>query len=209
MLEFCYVNYDNGSISLLRFLALQNWQQENCDLINIPYMRDMYGLYHNKNIPFKGIIRNEQANEVALSSIPKGEQQICLLYFNKDGYSAYCKDYRKYWDWVDKRNDERYAINQQHGKHYDSKNMMHTFRLLQMAIEIANEQRINVKRNDRDFLLKVKSGAFKYEALIEMANLKQEEMELAFQKSQLPEKPDVAHLSQLAFELRNRLYQIN
>jgi len=206
VLEFCYVNYENGSTPLLKFLNRQNWKQENCGLTNIPYMKDTYGLYHNKNIPYEGIIKSELANEVALSSIPKGEEQTCLLYFNKDGYSSYCKDYREYWDWVDKRNNERYAITQKHGRHYDTKNMMHTFRLLQMAIEIANEHSINVKRKDRDFLLKVKSGAFEYEELITLANEKQEEMDLAFQKSILREKPDVEYLSQLIYELREQFY---
>jgi len=204
--EFCYVNHNNGSLSLLKFLELKNWKQESCGLTNIPYMKDVYGLYYNEVIPYKGIIKSDEASEVALSSIPKGEEQVCLLYFNKDGYSSYCKDYREYWDWVDKRNEDRYATTQQHGKHYDSKNMMHTFRLLQMAIEIANEHRINVKRKDRDFLLKVKSGAFEHEALMEMANTKQQEMELAFKKSSLSEKPDVEYLSWIAFELRDRFY---
>jgi len=206
VLEFCYVNYENGSVPLLKFLNKKNWKQENCGLTNIPYMKDMYGLYHNENIRYKGIIKSELANEVALSSIPKGEPKVCLLYFNKDGYSSYCKDYREYWDWVEKRNDERYATTQRHGKHYDTKNIMHTFRLLQMAIEIANEHRINVKREDRDFLLKVKSGVFEYEELMELANEKQREMDLAFEKSSLREKPDMEYLSQLAFELRDRFY---
>jgi len=206
VLEFCYVNYESGSIPLLKFLNEKNWKQENCGLTNIPYMKDMYGLYQNENIPYKGIIKSELANEVALSSIPKAEVQVCLLYFNKDGYSSYCKDYREYWDWVEKRNDERYATTQRHGKHYDTKNIMHTFRLLQMAIEIANEHRINVKREDRDFLLKVKSGVFEYEELMALANEKQQEMDLAFEKSSLREKPDTEYLSQLAFELRDRFY---
>jgi len=206
VLAFCYVNYENGSVPLSKFLEFRKWKQENCGLTNIPYMKDVYGLYHNKTIPYKGIIKSEEANEVALSSIPKGESQICLLYFNKDGYSAYCKDYREYWDWVNKRNEKRYATTQKHGKGYDSKNMMHTFRLLEMAIEIANEQCINVKRKNRDFLLKVKSGAYEHETLMEMANVKQKEMELAFQKSSLPGKPDVEYLSRIAFELRERFY---
>ena len=33
---------------------------------------------------------------------------LAMLYFNLDGYSTYCKKYKEYWSWVDKRNEERY-----------------------------------------------------------------------------------------------------
>jgi len=129
-LAFCFVNHESGSISLSQFLDLNNWKQEDCGLVNIANMKDLYGLYHNESIKYSGIIKNEDSNELTLSSIPKGEVQRALLYFNRDGYSTYCKDYREYWDWVEKRNDQRYENTKSHGKNYDSKNMMHTFRLL-------------------------------------------------------------------------------
>ena len=81
-----------------------------------------------------------------------------MLYFNKDGYSVYCKKYKEYWEWVGKRNEARYNTTMSHGKNYDSKNMMHVFRLLLMAKEIAEEGKINVYRNDREFLLSIKEG---------------------------------------------------
>lgn len=206
VLAFCYVNHLNGSIPLLKWLELGGWQQENCGLTNIPHMKNIYGLYHNIDINYKGIIKNEHSNDIALSSIPKGEKQVALLYFNKDGYSSYCKDYREYWEWVEKRNEERYENTKSHGKNYDSKNMMHTFRLLEMAIEIAKERKINVWRKDRDFLLKVKSGNFEYEELMKLSKQKQQEMEEAFLNSDLPEIPDVDLINQLTFELREALY---
>lgn len=105
------------------------------------------------------------------------------MYFNRDGYSTYCKEYREYWDWVGKRNEERYENTQSHGKNYDSKNMMHVFRLLDMAIEIAGEKKINVKRPNRDFLLNIKAGKFEYEELLKMAEEKHSEMYIAFENS--------------------------
>jgi hypothetical protein len=128
---------------------------------------------------FNGIIRNSDSEDVCLSSIPKSSKQEVLLFFNRDGYSTYCKEYREYWDWVEKRNEERYAATQSHGKNYDAKNMMHVFRLLEMAIEIGKENQINVKRPNREFLLDIKAGKFEYEDLVKMAQEKQQEMELS------------------------------
>ncbi len=207
VLEFCYVNHENASISLMKFLANKGWKQEACGLASIAHMKGLYGLFYSEKNKYRGIIKNENSNEVVLSSIPKGESQECLLYFNQDGYSVYCKQYREYWEWVENRNEERYKNTKHHGKNYDSKNMMHTFRLLEMAIEIANEQKVNVKRSDREFLLKVKSGAFEYEELIKLADEKQIEMEKAFAQSTLQERPNVALIKQMAFAWRDRFYQ--
>ena len=129
------------------------------------------------------------------------------MYFNRNGYSTYCKEYREYWDWVDKRNDERYENTKSHGKNYDSKNMMHVFRLLEMAIEIGKDQKVNVKRPNRDFLLDIKAGKYEYEELLKMANEKQAEMELAFENSSLPEKPDLAMINDLTYRLRDKFYK--
>ncbi len=206
ILSFCYVNHENGSIPLNKFLENYNWNQENCGLINIPNMKDLYGLYYNPKALYNGIIKHAGSNDVSLSSIPKGEKQQGILYFNKDGYTAYCKDYKEYWDWVANRNNERYATTEENGKGYDSKNMMHVFRLLEMACEIGRDGKINVHRNDRDFLLSIKSGKFEYEELLEMADRKKLEMETAFENSALPEKPDLDLIDKLTYTIRDKFY---
>jgi uncharacterized protein len=85
--------------------------------------------------------------------------------------------------------------------------MMHVFRLLEMAIEIGKERKINVKRPNRDFLLEIKSGSFEYEELLKMADKKQEEMELAFENSTLPDVPDLAMINDLTYRLRDKFYK--
>ncbi len=208
-LDFCFVNYNNGSVPVSKFLEIKGWQQENCGLVNIANMRDVYGLYYSDTKFFSGIIQGAESNDVSLSSIPKEFEQQALLFFNKDGYSFYCREYREYWEWVEKRNDERYQSTESHGKNYDAKNMMHVFRLLDMAIEIGQQGRVNVRRPNRDFLLEIKSGKFEYDELLSWADEKQVEMEAAFTQSTLPEKPDVKVINQLLFQLRERFYDVS
>ena len=45
ILAFCFVDYAQGAISLLKFLEIRKWKQEDCGLVNIPHMKDMYELY--------------------------------------------------------------------------------------------------------------------------------------------------------------------
>lgn len=206
VLSFCFINYDQGAIPLLKYLEIKGWQQEHCGLVNIPHMKDVYGLYYSDQLGFSGVLRGKESNDICLSSIPKSTKQEALMYFNRNGYSTYCKEYREYWDWVDKRNDDRYENTKSHGKNYDSKNMMHVFRLLEMAIEIGNEKKVNVKRPNRDFLLDIKAGKFEYEELLKMADLKQTEMESAFESSSLPDNPDLELINELTYRLRDKFY---
>lgn len=207
ILSFCHVNYGNGSIPLLKYLEINNFNQENCGLVNIPNMKDLYGLYYSEEHELNGIIKSDQSNEVSLSSIPKEINQIAIMYFNKDAYSTYCKDYHQYWEWVEKRNDVRYENTISHGKNYDSKNMMHVFRLLDMAIEIGKFGKVNVRRPNREFLLDIKAGKFDYDDLINLSNQKQEEMELAFQNSNLQEEPNLLQINELTYIMRDKFYQ--
>ncbi|MDR1202253.1 MAG: hypothetical protein LBL58_11610 [Tannerellaceae bacterium] len=84
--------------------------------------------------------------------------------------------------------------------------MMHTFRLLNMAEEIAVNKQINVFRKDRDFLLKIKNGKFLYEELVEMTNEKIIRIEKLFASSDLPNQPDSFEINKLLVRMRDYLY---
>ncbi|AXG68321.1 putative nucleotidyltransferase [Kordia sp. SMS9] len=209
VLDFCFVYENDTSIPLKDFLIDKNIQQEHCGIANIPHLKDCHNLYHNENIPYKGIIKSELANELALSSIPKEETTIGMLFHNKDSYSSYCKKYKEYWNWVEKRNDERYKTTVSHGKNYDSKNMMHTFRLLRMAKEIATEKTIHVKRPDREFLLDVKHGKYEYDELVTWATELKTELERLYANSTLPKRPDIEKINNLLINIRTDFYTKN
>lgn len=209
VLDFCYVVSGQGAITLQSWLSANDLKQEECGLVNIPHMKDAFSIFHNSQLNegyLKGICSGIEANDISLSSIPKGIEPKGVMSFNKDGYSKYCKDYKQYWEWVEKRNDVRYENTIEHGKNYDAKNMMHTFRLLNMAEEIAKENKINVRRNDRDYLLKIRSGEFNYDDLVEMANEKVVLINSLYEKSDLPESPDIRTCDDLLIRIREQLY---
>ncbi len=208
ILEFCYVLHDQGSVSFPKWLSINNFNQENFGLVNIPNMKDIYGIYHDPShkLGYKGILKKENATTVLLSSILKGENPIGHLYFNQDGYVKYCRDYKEYWDWVGKRNEFRYQNNIEHGKNYDSKNMMHTFRLLDMAIEILTTGEINIKRPNREELLSIRRGEWSYDELIQKAEQKMSAVEKAYKISTLPKAPEKTIVEQLLVDVRKAVY---
>lgn len=141
ILDFCYLVEGQGSITLHDWLKREEIDSDNCGLVKIPHMRDVFGIFHDfsRQIRYRGMVKSEASNDLILSSVPKGETPVGWMNFNTDGYKKYCKAYREYQDWLENRNEARFATNISHGKNYDSKNLMHTFRLLSMAEEIARE----------------------------------------------------------------------
>jgi uncharacterized protein len=206
VLDFCFVYGGKKAIPLKKYMEANDIEQDKMGLTAIPHLKGCYNLFCAEELAYSGIMRKEQANDVCLSSIPKAEKPVAMLYFNKDAYSAYCKRYKEYWEWVEKRNDERYKTTMKHGKNYDSKNMMHVFRLLLMAKEIAMEGKINVYRNDRDFLLSIKEGKFEYDELLLKAEALKAELPLLYQQSKLKDEPDIEKIDELLIKMRDLYY---
>ncbi|CCH55621.1 Nucleotidyltransferase, predicted [Fibrisoma limi BUZ 3] len=213
LLHFCYVmaeqnNPSSASRPLLDYLAERHWHQAQCGLVSIPHARDVYALYYDTTatLKFPGIIKYPEADEVSLSSVPKKMNPSAFLYVNHDGYSSYCKDYREYWEWVEKRNETRYQNTLEHGKNYDAKNMMHTFRLLDMAAEILQTGQVIVRRPNRDELLRIRAGAYEYDDLIAQAEQKVAAVEAAATASPLPARPDLVRIEHLLIEIRKAWY---
>lgn len=209
LLDFCYVLKDYKTISVLEFLSANNLKQEQIGLVDLPNSKGMFAMFYDseKILGFKGIIQKENSNEVSLSSIPKNEKLIGYLSCNQDGYSKYCKEYTEYWNWIEKRNEDRYNTNRQHGKNYDSKNMMHTIQLLQTAEQILSTGKLNIRVSNRDELLAIKAGNKEYDDLLEMADTLIASIENGYQTSILPEKPDEEKVLQTLIKIREQLYQ--
>lgn len=205
--DFCYVYQGKAAIPLHQFLSESGYQQEKIGLSSISHLKNSYNLFYSETPQlYKGIVSSQEANDVNTSNIPETEMPVALLYFNKEAYSTYCKQYKEYWEWVEKRNEARYQSTISHGKRYDAKNMMHVFRLLLMAKEIAQDGKINVWRSDREFLLDIKQGKYEYDELILMADKLRADLPAQFAKSNLPEKPDENLVNSILIAMRENYY---
>lgn len=204
ILDFCVVFEAQKSVPLSQWLHEHELDQAQIGLSKMPHSLNVYAMFVGEN--FRGIA-GKDSTDVLLSSIPKGLVPVGYLSFNQMGYSKYCQDYADYWAWVKNRNDERYQSTLNHGKGYDAKNIMHTFRLLYTALDIANTGQVIVKRDNRDELLTIKSGQFEYDELLQKADELMNEVEIAFNNSNLPEVPQQSVIIQTLVEVRERFYQ--
>ncbi len=207
VLSFCYIIEGAKSMTLNEWLTQKNWQQQNLGLVKIPHAQDVYGVYYDEAGSYQGVMKKENATDVLLSSVPKSATLQAYLTFNKEGYSAYCIGYRDYWQWVDKRNESRYQQNVEHGRRYDSKNMMHTFRLLYIALGIAETGQVKVWCDNREELLAIKQGKFSYEELLEYSEQLIQRIHIAFASSDLPETINEQAALDTLVQMRTQLYQ--
>jgi len=209
VLDFCYIMDNYQSVPIKEWLDKKGWEQELCGLSSIPHAKGIYAVFYDAENKFgyHGIAIKELANEVSLSSIPKGEKAVAYLFWNMEAYSLYCKEYKEYWDWVEERNDIRYQTNLNHGKNYDSKNMMHTIRLLQVAEEILHDGKLNVRRPNREQLLNIKSGNMDYDDLLTISDKLMESIESHCLISSLPDTPDKEKAETVLIEIREELYK--
>ena len=245
VMDFCYTFKGQGSQSMKEFLAEYGLDQKYCGLVNIPNMKDVYGVYYDfaahiqfekpdinvsHKLLYAGLIKNMEtvaiidsrqrnkdffgysgivhpegkSNEVRLSSIPKGEIPICFMTYNQQGYESYCRKYKEYQEWVQKRNPARYESNLK--SNYDVKNVMHCVRLLHMGKELAEGKGFNVVRTwDRDMLLDIRNHKYEYEEIIEYVEKVFLEMKELAEKCNLPKTADKNKINDLILQARSLL----
>ncbi len=209
ILDFCFILKGQGSVSLKQWLSENGKTQENCGLVNIDHTKGMFALFYDESgsLGYKGVIQHEEANQVSVSSVPENERPVAYLFSNLDAYSTYCKDYREYWKWVSERNEDRYNVNQTHGQNYDSKNMMHTIRLLQSCEHIFKTNSLEIRVKNREELLDIKAGNQSYESVMQKAESLIESIEHYHSISQLSDFPDLEKTTQILVKIREKLYQ--
>jgi predicted nucleotidyltransferase len=202
LLSFCFVPEGQGSIPVLRWMSERGLSPRECGLTAVRNAADLFAVYYEPGAAYRGLVSPKDPDALLFSSVAQEAQPIAWMAFNENAFRAHCKAHREYWEWVALRNEERFTNNIEHGRGYDSKNLMHTVRLLAMADEIAREGVLRVRRPDREALLKIRAGEFPYEALVDQAEAMLASMRDHFSASSLPDEPDRDQANELLIELR-------
>ena len=170
----------------------------------------------SNEVRFYEVVEHAQKDDksVVLCSVPKDAVSIMHLYFNKDGYSTHCREFKEQQEWIQKRNPDRFRQNIENLKKrtdakdkagfYDSKNLAACYRMIQNSIEIARDGKYIVNRRDidRDYILKIKRGELSYNEIMEVVNKKKEEMKQCQETSTIRETVDQEFLNQWLLNLR-------
>ena len=126
--EFCHVLQEQGSVPLAGWLETISLTEERCALVAVNHAPGTFAVF---DFPEgRGIFTKKDDSAILCSSVPKEAEPVAWMSCNVDAFKAHCRAHREYWKWVKERNEDRYETNAEHGRGYDSKNLMHTLRLL-------------------------------------------------------------------------------
>jgi len=163
---------------------------------------------------YKGLVKSgeglnvAESNQLRLSSIPKGETPICIVTYNKDGYTQHCNDYKSYQTWLEQRNESRWVDVKSHGQKIDGKNMLHCKRLMEMAKEIAKGEGIIVRRPNAKDLIAIRKGEVDLQTLIDSVEKEIIEVDKLFDNSELPDTIDIEFINNLIVKIRKQIYKL-
>jgi hypothetical protein len=170
---------------------------------------DIYGNTKKIMKKYKGLI-GDDSKELRLSSIPRGEKPVCQISYNQQEWSKYCVNLKNYKKWVKERNPERFRINTESQRNYDSKNISHCIRLLTMGEELVNGKGFLIDRTDidRDFILSVKMGEWDYDKIMEIAETKKKYIEENISTCNLPDVVDINFFNDILIDMRKQFLTI-
>jgi uncharacterized protein len=182
-------------------LANTGMDLSQCHAASLEHVPNVYRLYLIGK-KAKGVFRGK---EIVCESIEKDEEQYCigLLIFNRSDYERSLTNFNNYWEWRENRNEQRWLSQESGSLDYDAKNMMHMFRLLLSSESILKKGYpiVCFEGANLEFLLTVLNGNFKYDELMVLANEKIRYLADLYQKSTLPEKPEIETINSLLYEI--------
>lgn len=175
------------------------------------FLNDLWFKHSTPLGGYCGIISpNEDSNTIRFASVAKGDKPICFMSYNANAYATHCREYKEYEDWKEHRNPARYESNMQGemsgnaDMKYDCKNMMHCFRLMAMAKEIAEGKGVILDRTgiDRDFLLDVRNRKYGYSELQKRMLALKDEMDATIENSTIKEEIDPRMVNDILLKAR-------
>ena len=203
---FCFTAHGQGACPILDKMAELDMVLENCGLVKVDHMRDVYSVFYDRTgeLGYKGLL-SKDGNNVTLSSVKRNAVPVFQMQFNTDAWAIACGKWKEYETWEATRNDDRWIDVQNHNQKIDGKNMLHCVRLIDVAIEIAIDNFLHVRRTPAEVihLLNIKKGNLSLEQIIEGAEQKLKDLSEVYAKSGLPDSVDPAIADALYWKSRS------
>ena len=204
---------------LTRYLKDHKLHEDCCGLVKID-VEGLYCLYYDHladmskysaldNPRYQGItshgykgVCNDDMPLVSEVPIWQADNGLIPIHYNLQEFQKHCRDYNSYQVWLKERNTQRYVDVKNHGQMIDGKNMLHCYRLLEMAKEIAEKGEFNVRRPNAQELLKIRKGEVCLQELLDRTDKLCNEVSQSFEKSNIPDSIDKKLVDTILKEIR-------
>lgn len=152
----------------------------------------------------KGVFRGDDMIVCESISIDDEYEKFAgILIYNQNEFEKALIEHRKYVDWVKNRNESRWVDQEKGIVQYDSKNVMHTFRLLLSGENILRHgfPLVRFEGEQREYLMKIRRGEFEYEELMAKVEKRMADLEELYKTSTIPHSVNVNKIDELYREL--------
>ena len=152
----------------------------------------------------KGIFRGDDM--LVCESIPMEDEWdkfAGILVYNQHEFEKAHKEWKQYHDWVKERNSARWLDQENKVVQFDTKNMLHSFRLLYSGINILThgEPMVRFEGETREFLMDIRRNKFTYEFLMGKVEKEMAILEDLKKTTKLPYGANVAKINELYLSL--------
>jgi predicted nucleotidyltransferase len=173
----------------------------------IEFLEESEQLYKllTADIDFKGVLKQYTLADETLAytqNLTYGRKDFIRLLQKSQSYQIALREWKAYISWQENRNPARAEMEKKSG--YDLKHGMHCIRLLRSGLEILRTGELIVDRNlagDIDDLKAILRGDYSYDELMKMAEDLVAQMDIFYEQSSLPHRPDLAQINDLCMEL--------
>ena len=171
----------------------------------LEHVSEAYRLYDYGHAS-KGVFRGDDM--LVCESIPISDEWdkfAGILIYNKHEYEKALNEHRKYTEWIETRNENRWLDQEKKLVQYDAKNMLHCMRLLISGEHILTHgyPLVRFEGAQKEYLMKIRSGEFKYEELMIEVERRTAGLEELYKTSTIPHSVNVPKIEKLYRELSN------
>lgn len=173
----------------------------------IEFLEESEQLYKllTADIDFKGVLKQYTLADETLAytqNLTHSRKDFIRLLQKSQSYQIALREWKAYIAWQENRNPARAEMEKKSG--YDLKHGMHCIRLLRSGLEILRTGELIVDRNlagDIDDLKAILRGDYSYDELMKMAEDLVAQMDVFYEQSSLPHRPDLEQINDLCMEL--------
>jgi len=190
-----------GAFNVLLALKLENIKEFHPLKEQIEAMNETYD--------FKALCQQfRDVDPKALQEIIPITDEFIEIIQKENAYAVANHEWNLYQNWKKNRNPERAILEEKYG--FDTKHGSHLLRLISEGRELLMEGKITFPRPDAQYLLEVKNGKYKYEAIEGLLENYDKEFEVYYENSPLPHTPNRPKVDELCIKIvRNFLGEKN
>ncbi len=149
---------------------------------------------------YKAIVKNiVKLDFKAVQQIVPLSDNIMIALEKEKAFSNASRHWQQHQEWKKSRNPERAKLEAKYG--YDTKHAMHLYRLVDECKELMATGEIILPRPDREHLLAIRNGLYKYDQLMERFDDINSELEHLYNNSVLPKKPKAEKADDLCIKI--------